>query len=58
VFTNILESDRRWGHRDDVPGFQKGLRESAARLPRLLERVRQEALITRAGTSFLREIST
>jgi phosphopentomutase len=45
VFVNVIEFDQTWGHRNDVAGFQEGLRELDAWLPRLLERVRDDDLI-------------
>jgi len=45
VFVNVIEFDQTWGHRNDVPGFQEGLRELDAWLPRLLARVRDEDVI-------------
>ena len=45
VFANVIEFDQTWGHRNDVPGFHKGLRELDAWLPRLLERLQGEDLI-------------
>lgn len=45
VFVNVIEFDQTWGHRNDVAGFQEGLRELDAWVPRLLARVRDDDLI-------------
>jgi len=45
VFVNVIEFDQTWGHRNDVAGFQEGLHELDAWLPRLLARVRNDDLI-------------
>jgi phosphopentomutase len=36
VFTNLVETDMIWGHRNDPQGFVESLREFDAELPRLL----------------------
>ena len=45
VFVNVLEFDQSWGHRNDVAGFQHGLRELDAWVPRLLDRLRGDDLV-------------
>src|SRR5438445_146221 len=45
VFVNVIEFDQSWGHRNDVPGFHKGLLELDAWIPRLETRVREDDLI-------------
>ena len=45
VFVNVLEFDQSWGHRNDVVGFQDGLRELDAWVPRLLARLRGDDLV-------------
>lgn len=45
VFVNVLEFDQSWGHRNDVAGFQDGLRELDAWVPRLLARLRDEDVV-------------
>jgi phosphopentomutase len=45
VFVNVIEFDQTWGHRNDVAGFQDGLRELDAWVPRLLARVQGDDLI-------------
>lgn len=45
MFVNVIEFDQSWGHRNDVPGFVRGLRELDATLPRLLAPVRENDLV-------------
>jgi phosphopentomutase len=45
VFVNVIEFDQTWGHRNDVAGFQDGLRELDAWVPRLLARMHGDDLI-------------
>lgn len=45
LFVNVIEFDQSWGHRNDVPGFQEGLRELDRWIPRLLERLGQDDLV-------------
>jgi phosphopentomutase len=45
VFANVIEFDQTWGHRNDVPGFYRGLQELDRAVPALLERIRAEDLI-------------
>ena len=45
LFVNVIEFDQSWGHRNDVPGFVRGLSELDARLPKLLEGVREDDLV-------------
>ena len=40
LLANVIEFDQTWGHRNDVPGFVRGLRELDRVLPRLLAPVR------------------
>ncbi|MFH0881473.1 MAG: phosphopentomutase [bacterium] len=37
VFTNLLDFDTQWGHRNDIPGFHKGMEELDQWLPSWLE---------------------
>jgi phosphopentomutase len=39
VFTNLVETDQVYGHRGDVPGFHRALREIDAEVGRWLERL-------------------
>jgi phosphopentomutase len=45
LLANVIEFDQTWGHRNDVPGFLKGLEELDRALPDLLAPVRAEDLI-------------
>jgi phosphopentomutase len=45
LLANVIEFDQTWGHRNDVPGFHRGLQELDRALPRLLHPVREEDLI-------------
>ncbi len=45
LFANLIEFDQAWGHRNDVPGFARGLAELDAALPGLLARVRDDDLV-------------
>ena len=45
VFANVIEFDQTWGHRNDVPGFNEGLRALDAALASLLQNVREEDLL-------------
>ena len=45
LLANVIEFDQSWGHRNDVPGFVRGLEELDRALPRLLQSVREDDLI-------------
>ena len=45
LFANVIEFDQTWGHRNDVPGFVRGLEELDRALPRMLGPVREEDLV-------------
>lgn len=45
LFANVIEFDQSWGHRNDVPGFAKGLEALDRWIPRLQNQVRAEDLI-------------
>jgi phosphopentomutase len=45
VFTNLIETDQRYGHRHDVEGFHAALREIDAAVARWLELLREEDLL-------------
>jgi phosphopentomutase len=45
LFANVIEFDQTWGHRNDVPGYVRGLEELDRALPRLLAPVREEDLV-------------
>lgn len=49
VFTNLVDFDSRYGHRQDAPGYARCLEETDERLPRLLAALRpREALFLTA----------
>jgi phosphopentomutase len=66
LLANVIEFDQTWGHRNDVPGFHRGLQELDARVPRLLRKIRDQDLIiftadhgndpTTASTDHSREV--
>ncbi|CAN5283592.1 phosphopentomutase [soil metagenome] len=45
LFANLVDFDQQHGHRNDVPGFYKALRDFDAALPELLSRLRQNDLL-------------
>jgi phosphopentomutase len=45
VFTNLIDTDQVYGHRHDVEGFHRALREIDASVNGWLERLRQEDLL-------------
>jgi phosphopentomutase len=45
LLANVIEFDQTWGHRNDVPGYLKGLTELDAAIPRLLANVQPDDLI-------------
>lgn len=65
IFTNLVDFDSQWGHRNDVRGYAQGLEEFDSRLPDILEKLDQGDLLflladhgcdpTTAGTDHSRE---
>jgi phosphopentomutase len=45
VFANLIETDQRYGHRRDAPGFAGALREIDARVGRMLATLRDDDLL-------------
>lgn len=45
IFTNLVEFDMKWGHRNDVRGYAGGLEAFDAMLPELLEEMREEDIL-------------
>ena len=45
LFVNVIEFDQSWGHRNDVPGFARGLQELDGSLEGMLREVRENDLI-------------
>ena len=44
-FTNLVEFDMNYGHRNDRPGYAKALADFDRRIPEILERMREEDLL-------------
>ncbi|MCT4544127.1 MAG: phosphopentomutase [Vallitalea sp.] len=40
IFTNLVEFDSKWGHRNNVEGYAKGLEEFDARLPEIIDNMK------------------
>lgn len=45
LFSNLVDFDQSFGHRNDVPGFYGALRQFDAALPRLLDLLREDDLL-------------
>lgn len=45
LFVNVVEFDQSWGHRNDVPGFHRGLLALDAALPAMLAPMREDDLV-------------
>ena len=45
IFTNLIDFDMLWGHRNDVEGFATGLEEFDCRLPELLESLKDNDVL-------------
>jgi phosphopentomutase len=45
IFTNLIDFDMLWGHRNDVEGFAKGLEEFDVRLPELLKSLQNDDVL-------------
>ena len=45
LLANVIEFDQSWGHRNDVPGFVRGLAELDRVLPGILRKVQADDLI-------------
>lgn len=45
IFTNLVEFDMKWGHRNDPEGYAKGLEEFDAVLPEILEKMKDEDIL-------------
>jgi phosphopentomutase len=45
LLANVIEFDQSWGHRNDVPGFARGLAELDRALPGLLTEVRENDIV-------------
>lgn len=45
VFANLVDFDMLWGHRNDVVGFAKGLRQFDDRLPEIIGKLRKKDVL-------------
>lgn len=45
IFTNLVDFDQQYGHRNDVPGFARALEELDQRLPELMAGAREDDLV-------------
>ena len=45
IFVNLLDYDQVWGHRRDVPGYGRGLKEFDDAIPRVLDRLSERDLL-------------
>lgn len=66
IFTNLVDTDMLYGHRNDIAGYKKALEEIDAFLPKILSELKEEDLLiitadhgcdpTVAGTDHTREM--
>jgi len=45
LFTNFIQFDMDWGHRNDVQGYYQGLKDFDRRLPEILSRMKPDDLL-------------
>lgn len=45
IFSNLVDFDAKFGHRRDIPGYQHAIEELDARIPELLENLKETDLI-------------
>lgn len=45
IFTNLVEFDSKWGHRNDWQGYGKGLEEFDARLPEIIGEMHEDDVL-------------
>ncbi len=45
IFTNLIDFDMRWGHRNDTAGFYRGLLEFDHALPALIRRIKDRGFM-------------
>lgn len=45
IFTNLVDFDMVWGHRNNVTGYAKGLETFDERLPEIIERLRDDDML-------------
>jgi phosphopentomutase len=45
IFTNLVEFDSVWGHRNDAKGYKEGLEQFDERLPEIIRALRDEDVL-------------
>ena len=45
IFTNLVEFDSKWGHRNDYIGYAKGLEEFDARIPEIINEMKEDDIL-------------
>ena len=45
IFTNLVEFDSVWGHRNNTEGYAKGLEDFDSRLPEIISRLKDEDIL-------------
>lgn len=45
IFTNLVEFDSKWGHRNDYAGYGKGLEEADVRIGHVMECMREDDIL-------------
>lgn len=45
IFTNLVEFDMKWGHRNDIAGYAKGLEEFDKVLPDIIKAMKEDDLL-------------
>ena len=45
IFTNLVEFDSKWGHRNDPAGYGKGLEDFDARLPEIMAQMKEDDIL-------------
>ena len=45
IFTNLVDFDSKWGHRNDYEGYGKGLEEVDLRIPEIIDLMKEEDIL-------------
>lgn len=45
IFANLVDFDMKWGHRNDIEGFRKGLEEVDTALPEIMGKLRKHEIL-------------
>ena len=45
IFTNLVEFDSKWGHRNDFAGYANGLKEFDERLPEIMNIMKEDDIL-------------